>query len=125
LRNGQRGAGDVRRLGGDGGSRRVHYHHEFLGFGGDVGGAECFRRQRKAREHVNLVTHDKLLRQTLGDVRIRAASVLTDDFDFLAGDGVAVLLDVQLDSVVHLRGSVGELTGVGHDQTDLDGALRV
>jgi hypothetical protein len=34
-----------------------------------------------------------------------------------------VLLHVQLDAVVHLRGRIGELAGIGHEQTDLDGVL--
>jgi len=34
---------------------------------------------------------------------------------------VAVLLNVQLDGVVHLGRRVGELAGVGQDQPDLDG----
>jgi len=43
----------------------------------------------------------------------------------IAGDDVAVLPHVKLDSVVHLRGRVGKLTRVGHDQTDFDGRLRM
>ena len=35
-----------------------------------------------------------------------------------------MLLHVQLDAIVHLCGRIGELTGVGHDQPDLDGLLR-
>ena len=52
---------------------------------------------------------DQLLRQALGDRRIDAADVLGDDLDLLAGDGVAVLLHVELDAVVDLHAGVGEL----------------
>ena len=96
----------------------------FLASVGDVGGAERFRRQREAGQDVDLVAHHQFLRQALGDVRVRAAGVLADDFDFLAGDGVAVLLHVQLDAVVDLRRGVGELAGIGADDADLDGVLR-
>ena len=113
------------RLGGDDGGRRIHHHHELLGFGGNVSRAERFRRQREAGEDINLVAHDELLRQPLGDIRVRSARVLADEFDLLSGNGVAVLLDVKLDGIVHLRRGVGELTRIGHDQSDLDGLLRV
>ena len=99
--------------------------HELLGFVGDAGGAERFGRQREAGEDVDLVAHDQFLRQALGDVRIRAAGVLADDLDLLAGDGVAVLLHVELDAVVDLRAGVGELAGIGSDDADLDGVLGV
>ena len=86
--------------------------------------AERFRRQREACQNVDVVTHDQLLRQTLGDIGIGPAGILADDLDLLAGDGVAVLLHVELDAVVDLRGSVGELAGIGADHADLDGVLR-
>ena len=85
----------------------------FLASVGNAGRAERFRRQREAGEDVDLVAHDQFLRQALGDVRVRAAGVLADDLDLLAGDGVAVLLHVELDAVVDLRGGVGELAGIG------------
>jgi hypothetical protein len=49
------------------------------------------------------------LRESLGDVRIRAAGVFADDLDILAGDAVALLLHIKLDAVVDLRRGVGEL----------------
>ena len=52
-----------------------------------------------------------------------AGCILADQFDLLAGDHVAVLLHVELDAVVHLRGRIGELAGIGDEQTDLDGVL--
>src|SRR5262249_20867277 len=45
--------------------------------------------------------------------------------DLLAGDRVAMLLDVELDGIVHLRRGVGELARERHDQADLDGALSI
>ena len=85
--------------------------------------AERVRRQREAGEDVDLVAHDQFLRQALGDVGVRAAGVLADDFDLLAGDGVAMLLHVELDAVVDLRRGVGELAGIGDDHADLQGLL--
>ena len=43
----------------------------------------------------------------------RAAGVLADDLDLLAGDGVAVLLHVGLDAVVDLDAGIGELARTG------------
>ena len=125
LRRRRRGAGDVGRLGRDDRGRRVHDHHEFLGFGGDVGGGQRIRRQREAGEDVGVVAHDELLRQALGDVGRDAAGVLADELDLLAGDGVAVLLHVELDAVVDLVAGVGELAGIFVDHPDLDRVLRV
>ena len=46
--------------------------------------------------------------------------VPADELELLAGNRVALLLDVELDGVVHLRGGIGELAGVRHDEADLD-----
>ena len=85
----------------------------FLASVATLGRAERFRRQREAGQDVDLVAHHQFLRQALGDVRVRAAGILADDLDLLAGDLVAVLLHVKLDAVVDLRAGVGELTGIG------------
>ena len=97
----------------------------FLASAETSAGRERVRGQREAREDVDLVAHDQFLREALGDVRRDAAGVLADDLDLLAGDGVAVLLHVELDAVVDLRRGVGELARIGQDDADLDGALRV
>ena len=107
------------------GGGRIHHHHEFFRFRRHVARAQRFRRQCEAGKDIDLIAHDQLLRQTLGNVRIRTARILADDLDLLAGNGVAMLFDVELDGVVHLRRGVGELARVGHDQSDLDGLLRV
>jgi hypothetical protein len=83
---------------------------------------QSFRRDHKTGENVDMIVDKQLLRQTLGLVG-GAGCILADQFDLLAGDHVAVLLHVQLDAVVHLRGRIGELAGIGHEQTDLDGVL--
>ena len=122
LRNGHRGARHVGRLGGDDRGRRVHDHHELLAGLRDVAGGHGVGRQHEAGQDVDLVAGDQFLRQALGDRRIDAADVLADDLDLLAGDRVAVLLHEQLDGIVLLRCSIGELAGIGLDQADLDGA---
>ncbi len=81
-------------------------------------------REREAGKDVGLVAHDEFLRQPLCDIRVRAAGVLADDFDLLAGDSVAVLLHIELDAVIDLRGRVGELAGIGADDADLDRFLE-
>jgi hypothetical protein len=125
LWNRQRGAHNVRRLRGDDRGRRIHNNQKLLCFGGDIRGAERFWREREAGKDVDLVANHQFLREALGDVRVRAAGVLAYEFDLLAGNRVAVLLHEQLDAIVHLRGGVGKLAGVGHDQADLDGVLRL
>ena len=72
-----------------------------------------------------LIAHDQFLRETLGNVGIRAPGVFADDFDLLAGNCVAMLFDIKLDGIVHLRRGISELARIGHDQSDLDGLLRV
>ena len=79
---------------------------------------------RVAGQDVDVVAGDQLLRQPGGDVGCHAAGVLADDLDLLAGNGVALLLHVELDAVVHLRRKVGELARERHDHADLDRALR-
>ena len=103
LRHRGRGARHVGRLGGDDRGRGIHHHHELLRLGRDVARRQRVRRQHEAREDVDIVAHDQLLREALGDVRRDAAGVLADEFDLAARDGVAVLLHVELDGVVHLR----------------------
>src|SRR5262249_52651681 len=59
-----------------------------------------------------------------GNLR-RATGIPTDDLDLFSGHDIAVLLHVKLDAVVHLCRRIGELTGIGHDQADLDDLLCV
>ena len=71
-----------------------------------------------------MIAHDEFLRQPFGDVRRDTADILADKLDLFAGDSVAVLLDVELDGIVHLGGSVSELPGIWIDDADLDRVLR-
>src|SRR5258705_7581953 len=64
------------------------------------------------------------MRKPLCGIR-RAGGVLADERDLPAGDRIAVLLHVEFDAVVHLRGWVCELARITHDQTDLQRLLRV
>ncbi len=72
---------------------------------------------------VPAVVDDQFLRETLGIVGNRRV-VLQDDFDFLAGDGVALLLHVQLDRIVDLLAGRGLAAGHRQDQADLHALLR-
>ena len=87
--------------------------------------AKAFWRQREAGQEVDLVAHDELGGQTLGDVGRDAADVLAHELELLAGDRIAVLGDVELDAVVELVAGVGELARIGQDDADLDRALGV
>ena len=61
------------------------------------------------------------------DALLRSNSVLADEFDLLARDRVAMLLHIELDGVVHLRGGVGELASnptANPNTTDLRATRR-
>ncbi len=92
----------------------------FLAWVDDVGRPEGFRRQGETGEDVDAVAHDQFLRQALGDVRGRAAGVLLDDLDLLAGDFVAMLGDIEVDAGLELVGGVGKRPRIGQDDADLD-----
>jgi len=77
----------------------------------------------EARDEADLVVDDQFLRETLGIVGNRRV-VLQDDFDLLAGDGVALLLHVQLDRIVDLLAGRGLAAGHRQDQADLHALLR-
>jgi hypothetical protein len=124
LRYGGGGAHHVGRLGDDDGGRRIHHHHEFLGLRRNVGGGNRVGRQYEACEDVHPVARDELLGEALGDVGGDPAGVPTEELDLPARHGVALLLDEQLDGVVHLAGGVSELSRVGQNETDLDRVLR-
>ena len=72
-----------------------------------------------------MIADDELLGEPFGDVRRNAAGILADKFDFLAGNRVAVLLDVKLDAVVELGRGVGELAGIGQNYSDFHRVLRM
>ena len=115
-----RGARHVGRFRRDDGGGGVHHHHEFLRLGGNVAHRQRIGRQLEAAENVDLVAHDELLGEPLGDVGRNAAIVLADDLDLLARDGVALLLHVEFEAVIELDACIRELAGVGDDQADLD-----
>ena len=67
----------------------------------------------EAGDDVDLVVDDQFLREALGVVR-HAGVVLEDHFDLLAGDGRAVLLDIELDGGLDLlagRRLIGPVIG--------------
>ena len=125
LRNRERDARHVRRLGGDDGGCRVHHHHELLGLGGNVGAGHRVGCQLKASQDIDVVARHQFLRQPFGDRRVDAADILADDFDSFAGKFVAVLLEIEFDAIVTLCRRVGKLARVRHDNADLDSILRM
>ena len=82
--------------------------------------ASALGREPEAREEVDLVLHDQLLREALRHVGRRTADVLDDQLDLPARDRVAVLPDVSPGAGRHLLAEVRE--GPGHlgDDADLD-----
>jgi len=112
------------RLGRDDRGRGIHHHHELLGLLGDIAGGKGIRRQHEAGQNVDLVAHYQFLREALGGIRRDATDILADEFELLAGDGVAVLLHIELDGVVELVAGIGELARIRQNQTDLDRVLR-
>ena len=124
LRQREGGADDVgRALGNDRGARR---HHDFrnLGLCRQRCRRECGRRHAEACDEIDLVVDDQFLREALGVVGNRRI-ILQDDFDLLAGNGVAVLLHIEFDRVVDLLAGRCLATGHRQDQADLDGFLGV
>ena len=87
-------------------------------------GGERGRRDAEAGDDVDLVVDDQLLRDPLGVVR-DGAVVLEDDLDLLAGDGVALLLHIELDRVVDLLAGRGLAAGHRQDQADLESILGI
>ena len=64
------------------------------------------------------------LRKALGDVRGRAGGVLDDEFDLLAAEDVAILLEIGLHPGQNLAAVVREWPRKFGDDADLHGALR-
>ncbi len=90
-----------------------------------IGRGERIGCEQESSEHVDVVAHDKLLRQTLRHIGSGTAHVATDKLDLLARNRVAVLLNVSLDAVVELNAGVSELAGKDIDQADLHRLLGV
>ena len=74
----------------------------FLAWAETSAAASAFGVRSKPARMSTLSRTTSFLREALGDVRRDAAGVLADELDLLAGDGVAVLLHVELDAVVDL-----------------------
>ena len=87
--------------------------------------ASAFGVSEKPSEDVDVIAGHQFLRQALGNIGSRASDILFYKFDFSAGDRVAMLFHVELDSVFDLYPGVGELTGIRHDQADLDGRISL
>ena len=124
LRQREAGAHDVgRAFGNDRGAGR-HHDLGYLALRGQRRRCQRGRRHAKSGDDVDLVVDDQFLRQPLGIVG-KCRIVLQDHFDLLAGDGVAVLLHVQLDRVVDLLAGRSLTAGHRQDQADLHGVLRM
>ena len=119
LRQREARARDVGRLLGDdrGAGRGDDLRH--LGFGRERRDRERRRRDAEAGEEVHLVVDDQVLRDALGVVG-NGAVILDDEFDLLAGDGVAVLRHEELDGGGFLLAGRLLLAGHRQDEADLD-----
>ena len=122
LREGKTGAHDIgRALGDDRGAGR---HHDLrdLALGRQRRRGKGRRGNAEAGDEIDLVVDDQFLREALGIVGDRAV-ILQDDLDLPAGDGVALLLHVELDRIVDLL--AGRRLAAGHrqDQADLHALL--
>jgi len=117
------GAHEIGRGGGADGGARDHHHGRDLGLGHQRAVGEHGRRD-PAAEHLHLVVDDHLLDQAAGVVG-HAGVVAQDQLDLLAGDHVAVLLEVEARAGGGLPAGSGE-AGAGHGEAhaDLDHLLR-
>ena len=86
--------------------------------------AERRRRDAEAGEEVHLVVDDQVLRDALGIVG-NGAVVLDDEFDLLAGDGVALLRHEQLGAGRDLLAGRLLLTGHRQNEADFDAVFRL
>jgi hypothetical protein len=115
------GADKIRRTLHRGGGARHQHDRRYPALGG-----ERRDRQRGWRdadpENANLLVDDQILGEALCRVR-RRRIVLDDELDLAAGDGVAVLLQVDLGTVD--RGLSGGVEGARHrpDQAELEDLL--
>ena len=117
------GAHEIRRRGRGDGSARDHHHGRDLGLGHERAVGE-HRRRDPAADDLHLVVDDHLLDQAARVVG-NAGVVAQDQFDLLAGDHAAVLLDVQPRAGRGLPAGRGETrAGHGEAHADLDHVLR-
>ena len=92
-------------------------------FGRERRDRERRRRHAKAGHERDLLVDDQLLRDALGVVGNRAV-ILDDEFDLLAGDGVAMLRHVELDGRRFLLAGRLLLARHRQNEADLDRVLR-
>ena len=93
-----------------------------LRFGRDWRRGERERRQAEAHQHACVIVADQLLGEALGHVG-RAGVVLDDERDLLAGDRIAVLLNVELRGRALLFAGRGRRAGHRHDHADGHGIV--
>jgi 2-polyprenyl-6-methoxyphenol hydroxylase-like FAD-dependent oxidoreductase len=122
LLHGEGEAHGVMRFCGDGRRRRVGDDEGNLGLVGDRRHGDADRREGGARQQVDLIAGDQLLRQLPGAVEVGAAIVAVEQLDL---DALRQVLLVQLD--IEAKALVGVLAEArlrpaeGVDDTDLDG----
>jgi hypothetical protein len=116
-------AHEVRRGGGGDRGARDHDHGRDLGLGHERAIGERGRRN-PAGDDVHLVVDDHFLNEAAGVIG-DAGVVAQDQLDFLAGDLIAMLLDVEPRTGRRLPAGSGK-TGAGHGKAhaDLDHFLR-
>ena len=117
LRQRERSAHDVGRLLGDHRRRRGGDDLRHFRFGRDRRDGERQRGEAEAHQRLGVVVGDEVLGEALGHVG-RAGIVLDLEDDLLAGDRVAMELDVEIGARLLLLAGGRLLAGHRHDQAD-------
>ena len=101
LRQRKTGAQDIGRPLGDDERAGQHHDLENLCLGRKRCGGKRRRRDAEARDQLDFVIDDQLLREARGIVGVGAV-ILNEHFDLALRDDVEILTDIELDRVVEL-----------------------
>jgi hypothetical protein len=87
-------------------------------------GGDRRRRQREAGDELDLVAGDQFGGDRLGGGARGRALVALDEFDPVRRDVAGVLLEVEIECLVHLGAEIGIDARIGQDNADPDGLGR-